>query len=646
MRLESDGNMEVHITKMMELVDKLRAMGDENFADKYAVAFLLNSLPDEYNGLLTALDSVKEEDLTISYVRDRLIGEWQKKSDNNESREMALKVSSKETRNGNCYFCGESGHIKRKCPKFRKWLDNRKSNGGGGRQTAKCVTQKETSDMDDKWVFFFKTKHEVGSWYVDSGASCHMSNDKKFFEQLDSSHSEEVYVADGHKLAATGIGDGYVDFVGPGGKLERRMTTDVLLVPELQASLLSVKVLTRKGFEVNFGDDHCKIIRKGVVVAIADAVGNLYKLRQVANVAALVTKPKSDCIHGWHETLGHRDMEAIKMLPNLADGVKIVECRCLTNCEPCIRGKMSRLPFPAQSKNKAKEILDLVHTDVCGPMQTITPGGRRYFVTFIDDFSKFCYIYLLKRKSEVYNKVVEFVEMVKNVYGKKPKTIRADRGGEYKSFKVIKYLKKEGICRQYTAAYTPQQNGTAERKNRYIMEMARSMLFGAELDNKYWGEAVLTANFIQNRLPSRPIDKTPYELWTGNKPDLSFMQKFGADCYAYVPQQLRRKLDEKAIRLKFVGYDRDTKGYRLVNTITGKVTISRDVKFLRTVERVKSNVENEEPTDVEFYFGDSEDPKPIEDEEEFESFIDENNVTQPDMGQAEPEGPRRSARSN
>lgn len=172
---------------------------------------------------------------------------------------------------------------------------------------------------------------------------------------------------------------------------------------------------------------------------------------------------------------------------------------------------MTRVPFPKVVKKQSKEVMDLVHTDVCGSMQITTPSGKRYVLTFIDNHTKYSVIYLLQNKSDVFSKLKEYVELVQTMFNKRPKVIRPDRGGEYTGNEVIKYLNSNGIQIQYTTAYSPQQNGVAERINKTLIEMARCMIIESKLDNRFWGEAVMMANYIQNRLPWKSVQVTPFE---------------------------------------------------------------------------------------------------------------------------------------
>ena len=170
------------------------------------------------------------------------------------------------------------------------------------------------------------------------------------------------------------------------------------------------------------------------------------------------------------------------------------------------------------------------------------------------------------------------------------------RKGIYK-YRFTGVFKDQGIKIQYTAAYSPQQNGVAERKNRSLIEMARCMLLDANMEKKYWAEAVNTANFLQNRLPTRTIGRTPYELWYRKKPDVGNLHVFGCDALVQIPIEKRRKLDKKAEKLTFVGYSDESKAFRFVDKTTNRIKISRDVVFLDQLRDQVSN--NSECAEIE-----------------------------------------------
>lgn len=173
-------------------------------------------------------------------------------------------------------------------------------------------------------------------------------------------------------------------------------------------------------------------------------------------------------------------------------------------------------------------------------METTSIGGSRYFLIFVDDFSKKVFVYFLKEKGQVTEIFLEFKALVEKQTGKRIKILRSDNGREYITKELENYLKKTGIKHQYTIRYTPEQNGVAERENRSIVERAKSMLFGAELPKVYWAEAVATAVYLLNRSPNSSIErKMPEELWSGSTPSLDHLRVFGCTAYAHVPKELR-----------------------------------------------------------------------------------------------------------
>ena len=192
---------------------------------------------------------------------------------------------------------------------------------------------------------------------------------------------------------------------------------------------------------------------------------------------------------------------------------------------------MTKRSFSAKG-TRAKEPLQLVHSDVCGPVSVQARGGYEYFVTFIDDYSRYGYVYLMRRKSETFGKFKEFLAEAEKQLGKSLKTLRSDRGGEYLDNEFEDYLLEHGIVSQLTAPGTPQQNGVAERRNRTLLDMVRSMMSYSSLPQIFWGYALQTAIYILNVVPSKSVPKTPLELWNGQKPVLHHFRIWG--CPAHV----------------------------------------------------------------------------------------------------------------
>eukprot|EP01018_Ginkgo_biloba_P027384 Gb_35302 [translate_table: standard] len=171
--------------------------------------------------------------------------------------------------------------------------------------------------------------------------------------------------------------------------------------------------------------------------------------------------------------------------------------------------------------------------------------------------------------------------MVEKQSGHHIKILRTNRGGEYISEEFLRFCKDNGIKKQFTTRYTPQQNGIAKRKNRTIQEMARSMIKAKGLSNEYWAEAVGTAIYLLNRSPTKSVrDKSPQEAWSNEKPNVEHLRVFGCVAYAHVPKQKRTKWDDRGEKCIFIGYSDQSKAYKLYNPITKEMIISRDIEFI------------------------------------------------------------------
>jgi hypothetical protein len=251
---------------------------------------------------------------------------------------------------------------------------------------------------------------------------------------------------------------------------------------------------------------------------------------------------------------------------------------------------MKRKSFPKQCTN-ADEVLEVIHTDVCGPMQVESLIRKRYFVTFIDEKSRFVDLYLLRQKCEVCKKFLEFVTLVENQTDKTVKRVHSDNGTEYTSEEFEELCAAKGIVHTTSEPYTPEHNPIAERMNRTLVEMGRSMLHESGLPRKYWGEAVVTAAYIRNRCPTTAVkDMTPFEAWTGKKPNVEHLRPFGCIVYAHIPKEHRKKLDPKGMKCKLLGYGESSGAYRLLDE-SNRVFISRNVKFVEPLQVSGTGVE-------------------------------------------------------
>ncbi|KAL4383566.1 hypothetical protein GQ457_15G010160 [Hibiscus cannabinus] len=287
----------------------------------------------------------------------------------------------------------------------------------------------------------------------------------------------------------------------------------------------------------------------------------------------------------WHRRLGHISIERIKRLVN--DGVlNTLDFTDFDTCVDCIKGKQTN-----KSKKGAKRsstILEIIHSDICYPDMDVQ--GQKYFITFIDDYSRYMYLYMLHHKSEASKAFKVFKAEVEKQCGKQIKIVRTDRGGEYYGRYTedgqvpgpfAKFLQDNGIVGQYTMPGSPDQNGVAERRNRTLMDMVRSMLSGSKLPKSLWVEALKTAVYILNRVPTKAVPKTPFELFKGWKPSLRHIRVWGcpSEVRIYNPQE--KKLDPRTISGYFIGYAEKSKGYRFYcPSNSTRIVESRNAKFL------------------------------------------------------------------
>lgn len=240
---------------------------------------------------------------------------------------------------------------------------------------------------------------------------------------------------------------------------------------------------------------------------------------------------------------------------------------------------MHRLPYPSSTQYKTTFIGELVHSDVCGPMSYTSLGGARFFVIFKDDYSKWIRVHFMKNKSEVPIHFECFLALIKNESGNCIKTLRSDNGGEYESGNFSKRFVELGIRHETSAPYSPQQNGVAERENRTLMEMARSKIYSSKskMSLWIWGEATAYAAYILNRISSSKSQVSPFEAWTGRKPDVSHLRIFGSRAVVHIPDAKRTKLEATCVEGVLTGFCESTKAYRIYITSLRKIICSRDI---------------------------------------------------------------------
>ncbi|CAN6200243.1 unnamed protein product [Urochloa humidicola] len=417
-------------------------------------------------------------------------------------------------------------------------------------------------------------------WYLDTGASNHMSGRLDVFSDLDRSVVGDVKFGDGSVVEIQGRGS--IVFSGRNG--EHKVLTGVYFIPRLKNSIISVGQLDEGGSKVEIEDGVMRIWdqQRRLMVKVERGRSRLYILHlTVAKPVCLTARAGAEDAWLWHDRYGHLSFDALRRLARddmVRHLPKLEHVEQL--CETCITTKHRRASFPAKAKFRADTPLELVHGDLCGPVTPATPGGRRYILLLVDDYSRFMWLELLSAKSDAEAAIKKVRAAAENQSGCRLRVLRTDNGGEFTSAEFTRYCEEEGVERHFSAPYTPQQNGVVERRNQTVLATARALLKQRKMPARYWGEAVSTAVFLLNRAPTKSLDgKTPYEAWTGKKPSVSFLRTFGCLAYAKIVKPSASKLEDRSRPLVFIGYASGTKAYRLLDPATGKVTVSRDVIF-------------------------------------------------------------------
>ncbi|WJZ97445.1 hypothetical protein VitviT2T_016048 [Vitis vinifera] len=465
-------------------------------------------------------------------------------------------ISKKPKFQGKCFNCGKQGHKSVDCrlpkknkPKEANVIDD--------------IT-KNVSDIDLTAVV--SEVNLVGSnpkeWWIDTGATRHVCSDKKMFSTFEPiENGEKVFM--GNSATSEIKGQGKVILKMTSGK--ELTLTNVLYVPEIRKNLVSGSLLNNHGFRLVFESNKFVLSKSGMYVGKGYMSDGMWKLNVMTIIKSNMNKASTstymlESSNLWHGRLGHVNYDTLRRLINL-NHIPTFQINSNHKCETCVEAKLTRSSF--QSVERNTEPLDLIHSDICDLKFVQTRGGNKYFITFVDDSTKYCYVYLLKSKDEAIEKFVLYKNEVENQLNKKIKVLRSDRGGEYES-PFVDIFAQHGIIHETTTPYSPQSNGVAERKNRTLKEMMNAMLISSSLPQNMWGEAILTANYLLNKVPKKKAEKTPYELWKGRKPSYTYLRMWGCLAKVAVPPPKKVKIGPKTIDCIFIGYAHNSNAYRFL----------------------------------------------------------------------------------
>ncbi|GKV15616.1 hypothetical protein SLEP1_g26391 [Rubroshorea leprosula] len=410
-------------------------------------------------------------------------------------------------------------------------------------------------------------------WYLDSGCSRHMTGDPSQFLSLMPLDGGTVTFGDNGKGIGE-IGNKSISF------------DDVWYVDGLKHNLLSISQLCDRMLNVVFFKSHCKIIdsRNDQVLFVGKRLKNVYviDLHDIdANIC--LTSISHDDTWLWHRRLGHASMSVISKLlkHDLVDGLPKVNVNIDSVCDACMKGKQTRVSFKTKKCISTNRPLELLHMDLFGPMCTLSIGGKSYVLVVVDDYSRFTWVAFLAHKNDALHAFKCLYKKLQNEKSLTIVSIRSDHGGEFENNDFEDFCIEHGIDHNFSAPRTPQQNGVVERKNCTIEDMARTMICENDLPKSFWAEAVATSCYLLNRVMVRPIlNKTPYEIYKGRKPKISYFRAFGCKCFVLNNgKDSLGKFDSKSDEGIFVGYSTSSKAYHMYNKHTKVVEESIHVVF-------------------------------------------------------------------
>lgn len=597
------GSMTVaeYYTKMKGYGDEMAAAG-RPLQDEEMVEYILTGLEEEFlpmvSALVTRVDPISLEDLYSQLL--------------NFETKLDLMRGGGEQHQGSANMAGRGGRGNQRGGSGGRgqrggrgssrggrasWSGGRQSNQGGyirrsnnssderpvcqvcfkkGHTAARCWHRfEEDFVLDEKLAGAATNSYHVDTnWYTDTGATDHITGElEKLSIREKYAGGDQIHTASGSGMTISHIGQSTVNT--PNRNLH---LNDVLYVPQAKKNLVSVHKLTSDNsafieFHPNFfvikDKDTKNILLKG------RCHKGLYPIPATSTIKNALGAVKPS-MSRWHNRLGHpssfivRQVVSKNKLPCLGPSTDE------SVCDACQKAKAHQFPYP-RSTSVSSSPLELVFSDVWGPAPE-SVGRKKYYVSFIDDYSKFTWVYLIKYKSEVFQKFHEFQSLVERLFDRKILAVQTDWGGEYQRLNT--FFNKIGISHLVSCPHAHQQNGSAERKHRHIVEVGLSLLAHASMPLKFWDEAFLAAAYLINRTPTKILNlDTPFERLFHKQPDYSVLRIFGCVCWPNLRPYNSHKLQFRSKQCVFLGYSSLHKGFKCLDVSTGRVYVSRDVTF-------------------------------------------------------------------
>lgn len=405
------------------------------------------------------------------------------------------------------------------------------------------------------------------NWYFDTGATHHMTSNA-VNNPVPSPGNNTVLLGNGDTVNIAHSGTLPLTLGSHSFQLN-----NVLHIPALRKNLISVNKFTN--------DNSVRFCVDPSGYQISDLTTGSSLFQGPCNdglLPALSSSPQALAAISstvWHNRLGHPSSSVLRRLGSLF-GSSFHNSSFF--CKGCALGKSTQLPFES-NKNHYSFPFSLIHSDVW--MSTVSSAsGFRYYVLFTDDYSRYSWIYPMRRKSEVLTHFQTFLTMIKNIFNASVKYFQSDGGTEYVNHDFSHLCRTLGIQHRISCPHTPQQNGLAERKHRHIADMTRTLLATSHAPLNLWVEAALTSVFLINLLPTPLLQwSSPFYVLHNRLPDYSSLRTFGCACYPHLGPYVTNKLMPRSVECVFLGYSLQHKGYRCLDPISQRVYTSRHVIF-------------------------------------------------------------------
>ena len=463
-----------------------------------------------------------------------------------------------------CQVCQKPGHVALQC--YHRF-DNTYQYDNSSQMKALLATPQQPTDPN---------------WYLDSGATHHVTSDLANLNIRAEEYqgSEQIHVGNGISLPIHHIGT---------TQLSTPTTTfhlnNVLYVPDISNNLLSVHKFTNdtNTFMEFHPSRFCvKDLASRRPLLQGPSKHGLYPFpfhptQSISTPRALFGERTS--LTNWHSCLGHPAFRIVSSiisrfgLPTTANKNELA-------CSACLSAKSKQLPFHS-SHSQINTPLELIYSDLWGPSPVCSRTGHKYFISFLDAYSRYTWLFPISHKNDAISIFIQFQRCVERYFNLKIKSVQTDWGGEFRS--TSKFFLKSGIAYRVSCPHTHQQNGAIERKHRHIVETGLALLYHASVPLRFWDDAFQTAYYLINRLPT-PIlhHQSPFEKLFQAPPDYSLLKIFGSACWPNLHPYNTNKLQPRSLQCVFLGYSLRHKGYKCFHVSTGRLYISRDVIFQET----------------------------------------------------------------